>query len=181
MELYYWGCIAKTTMLRVFSLLVAVFLLGGCYTQFKAVKQVGKALAHYPAIVAKIALDSFPCDVIRIDTIISVRDTSVECIPVENFTTLSQIDTIFTTKRIYVKLPIRTTYITKIVESTAKLAIMQASLDSSCKAIRELQKSNDELTLKVKRKNKAIWILIALAFGALLPSVIKLLRSITLY
>jgi PBP1b-binding outer membrane lipoprotein LpoB len=88
-------------MLRVYKILVAAFLLGGCYTQNKAVKQVDKALAHYPQIVAKIALDSFPCDVIRIDTIISVRDSIIECLPIE--TILSQIDTIYGTKKVFIK------------------------------------------------------------------------------
>ncbi len=168
-------------MLRVFSLLVAVSLLGGCYTQSKAVKQVGKALGSYPQIVARIALDSFPCDVIRIDTIISVRDSIIECIPVENFTTLSQIDTIYGTKKVFIKLPIKTTYITRIVESTAKLTIINAQLDSVNNVIRELQKSNNELTGKVTRKNKTIYWLIAFIAGLSIPYLIRIVRYITLY
>jgi len=168
-------------MLKGFSLLVAVLLLGSCYTQFRAVKQVNKALAHYPKIVAKIALDSFPCDLIRIDTVISVRDTSVECIPIENFTTLSQIDTIIVTKKLFVKLPIRTTYITRIVESTAKLVIMKASLDSAQNAIRKLQINNQSLTEKVGRKNKAIYWLIAFLVGISIPYLFRVVRYITLY
>ena len=65
-------------MLRVYRLLVVAFLLGGCYTQNKAVKQVNKALGSYPEIVAKIALDSFPCNVIKVDTIITHFDTTIE-------------------------------------------------------------------------------------------------------
>lgn len=166
-------------MQKLFNGLVAVLLLGGCYTQFKAVKQVNKALAHYPQVVAKIALDSFPCNDIRIDTIISVIDTTIllDC-PVRD--TLSQIDTIFTTKRIYVKLPIRTTYITKIVESTAKLAIMKASLDSSNIAIRKLQISNQSLTEKVGRKNKAIYWLIAFLVGLSIPYAIRIIKYLYL-
>lgn len=166
-------------MLKVFRLLVAVLLLGGCYTQFKAVKQVGKALAHYPQIVARIALDSFPCDIIRIDTFITVKDSIVECLPIENFTTL--IDTISVTKKVFVKLPIKTTYITKVVESTAKLVILKASLDSSNNAIRELQKAKDELTGKVTRKNKTIYWLIAFIAGLSIPYLIRIVRYITLY
>jgi len=63
-------------MLRVYKILVAAFLLGGCYTQNKAVKQVNKALGSYPEIVAKIALDSFPCNVIKVDTIITHFDNN---------------------------------------------------------------------------------------------------------
>jgi hypothetical protein len=165
-------------MLRVFSWFVVVSLLGGCYTQFKATKQVGKALAHYPQIVARIALDSFPCDVIRIDTIISVRDTIIECIPVENFTTLSQIDTIYGTK--FIKLPIKTTYITRIVESTAKLTIINAQLDSVNNVIRELQKSKDELSGKVERKNKVIWWLIGLLLLLSIPLVIRIFKMLSI-
>ncbi len=167
-------------MLRVFSLLVAVSLLGGCYTQSRAVKQVNKALGSYPQIVAKIALDSFPCNVIRIDTIISVRDSIIECIPVENFTTLSRIDTIFGTKKVFIKLPIKTTYITRIVESTAKLTIINAQLDSVNNVIRELQKSKDELSGKVERKNKVIWWLIGLLLLLSIPLVIRIFKMLSI-
>ena len=167
-------------MLRACKLLVAVILLGGCYTQFKAVKQVDKALARYPQIVAKIALDSFPCDVIRIDTNIVVSDTIVEYQPIENYTSVLHFDTVLITKKVYVKLPYKTIYITKVVESTAKLVIMKASLDSSNNAIRELQKVNDELTGKVARKNKVIYWLIAFIVGLSLPYLIRIVRYITL-
>jgi hypothetical protein len=167
-------------MLRVYRILVAAFLLGGCYTQNKAVKQVNKALGSYPEIVAKIALDSFPCDVIRIDTIISVRDSIIQCIPVENFTTLSRIDTIYGTKKVFVKLPIKTTYITRIVESTAKLTIINAQLDSVNNVIRELQKSKDELSGKVERKNKVIWWLIGLLLLLSIPLVIRIFKMLSI-
>jgi hypothetical protein len=171
-------------MLRVFSWLVAVSLLGGCYTQSKAVKQVGKALGRYPQIVARIALDSFPCDVIRIDTIITVKDTIVECEPSQIYnidgTNLSQIDTIFTTKKVYVKLPYKTIYINKVVESTAKLVIINAQLDSVNNVIRELQKSKDELTGKVERKNKVLWWLIGLLLLLSIPLVIRIFKMLSI-
>jgi hypothetical protein len=163
-------------MLRAFSWFVVVSLLGGCYTQFKATKQVGKALASYPQIVARIALDSFPCDVIRIDTVIYERDTIVESYPVE--TTL--VDTIVITKKLYVKLPYKTIYITKVVESTAKLVIIKASLDSANNAICELQKSKDEITNKVGRKNKSIYWLLAFIFALSIPYVIRILNFLTI-
>ena len=163
-------------MLRAFSWFVVVSLLGGCYTQFKATKQVGKALAHYPQIVARIALDSFPCDVIRIDTVIYERDTIVESYPVE--TTL--VDTFVITKKLYVKLPYKTIYITKVVESTAKLTIINAQLDSVNNAICELQKSNDEITNKVGRKNKTIYWLLAFIFALSIPYVIRILNLLTI-
>ena len=169
-------------MSRAFSWLVAFLLLGGCYSQYKATKQVGKALASYPQIVARIALDSFPCNVIRIDTIITVKDSIVECEPSQiytiNGTNLSHIDTIFATKK--VKLPIKTTYITRIVESTAKLTIINAQLDSVNNVIRELQKSNDELSKKIANKNKAIWWFIALVVGLLLPYVIHIFKLLNI-
>ena len=139
-------------MLRVFSWLVAVSLLGGCYTQSKAVKQVNKALGSYPEIVAKIALDSFPCNVIRIDTNIVVKDTIIETI-YPHFDT-SEIDTVILEKKVYVKLPYKTVYITKSIESTAKLTILNARFDSLTKVTTSIQKSNEDLTSKVGRKNK---------------------------
>jgi len=165
-------------MLRVYSLLVAAFLLGGCYTQNKAVKQVNKALGSYPEIVAKIALDSFPCNVIKVDTIITHFDTTIEVIYPHFDTSLSQIDTIYSTKKVYVKLPYKTVYITKSVESTAKLTILNASLDSLLKVTTSVQKSNEDLTSKVGRKNKVIYWLIALLIGFSIPYLIKFIKII---
>ena len=167
-------------MLKVFKLLIAVILLGGCYSQFKATKQVSKALAHYPQIVAKIAIDSFPCDVIRIDTLISVRDSIIECLPIENFTTLSQIDTIYGTKKVFVKLPIKTAYITSIVESTAKLVIINAQLDSVNNIINELKKNKIELIDKIERKNKAIYWLIGIISILFIPLLIRIFKKLSI-
>ena len=165
-------------MLRACKLLVAVILLGGCYTQFKATKQVDKALAHYPELVAKIALDSFPCNVIRIDTVISVNDTTIEVI--YPYFDTSIIDTVVLTKKVYVKLPIKTVYITKVVESTAKLVIAKASLDSSANAICGLQKINDKLTGKVEKKNKVIYWLIAFLLLLTIPLVIRIFKMLSI-
>lgn len=163
-------------MLRVYKILVAAFLLGGCYTQNKAVKQVNKALGSYPEIVAKIALDSFPCNLIKVDTIITHFDTSIEVIYPHFDTSLSQIDTIYGTKKVYVKLPYKTVYITKSIESTAKLTILNARFDSLTKVTTSIQKSNEDLTSKVGRKNKVIYWLIALLIGFSIPYLIKLIK-----
>ena len=164
-------------MLRAFSWLVAFLLLGGCYTQFKAVKQVDKALAHYPQIVAKIAQDSFPCNVIRIDTNIPVSnyDTTLllDC-PVRDTVLNSVHDTV--SKKVYVKLPYKTVYVTKVLESTARLVIIRATLDSLNNSISELQKKNDSLVEKVGRKNKAIYWLIAFLVGISIPYIIRIFK-----
>lgn len=163
-------------MLRVYSILVAAFLLEGCYTQNKAVKQVNKALGSYPEIVAKIALDSFPCNVVKVDTIITHFDTTIEVIYPHFDTTLSRIDTIYGTKKVYVKLPVKTVYITKSIESTAKLTILNARFDSLTKVTTSIQKSNEDLTSKVGRKNKVIYWLIAFLIGFSIPYLIKLIK-----
>lgn len=166
--------------LRVYRILVAAFLLGGCYTQNKAVKQVNKALGSYPKIVAKIALDSFPCNVIKVDTIINHFDTTIEVIYPYFDTTLSQIDTIYGTKKVYIKLPYKTVYITKVVESTAKLTMLNARIDSANLIINEFQKSNAELNKKLASKNKVIWWFIALIAGLLLPYVINIFKLLNI-
>ena len=164
-------------MLKVYKGLIAVLLLGGCYSQFKATKDVNKALANYPQIVAKIAQDSFPCDVIRIDTNISVSnyDTTllVDC-PVRD--TISVHDTVLNSVLKKVKLQYKTIYVTKFLESTAKLTILNARLDSLTEVTTSIQKSNDELTSKVGRKNKVIYWLIALLIGFSIPYLIKLIK-----
>jgi PBP1b-binding outer membrane lipoprotein LpoB len=165
-------------MLRVYKILVAAFLLGGCYTQNKAVKQVNKALGSYPEIVARIALDSFPCNVIKVDTIITHFDTTIEVIYPHFDTSLSQIDTIYGTKKVYVKLPYKTVYITKSVESTAKLTILNASLDSLLKVTTSVQKSNEDLTSKVCRKNKVIYWLIFFIVGLSVPYCFRIVKSL---
>ena len=163
-------------MLRVYRLLVVAFLLGGCYTQNKAVKQVNKALGSYPEIVAKIALDSFPCNVIKVDTIITHFDTTIEVIYPHFDTSITNYlkDTIIVTKKI--KLPVKTLYITKTVESTAKLTILNASLDSLLKVTTSVKKSNEDLTSKVGRKNKVIYWLIAFLIGMSIPYLIRFIK-----
>ena len=163
-------------MLRVYSIIVAVFLLGGCYTQNKAVKQVNKALGSYPEIVARIALDSFPCNVIKVDTIITHFDTTIEVIYPHFDTTLLLKDTIYVTKKLYVKLPYKTVYITKSIESTAKLTILNARFDSLTKVTTNIKKSNEDLTSKVGRKNKVIYWLIAFLIGFSIPYLIRLIK-----
>ena len=163
-------------MLRGYKILVAAFLLGGCYTQNKAVKQVNKALGSYPEIVAKIALDSFPCNVIKVDTIITHFDTTIELIYPHFDTNLLLKDSIYVTKKVYVKLPYKTVYITKSIESTAKLTILNARFDSLTKVTTSIQKSNEDLTSKVGRKNKVIYWLIALLIGFSIPYLIKLIK-----
>ena len=163
-------------MLRVYRLLVVAFLLGGCYTQNKAVKQVNKALGSYPEIVARIALDSFPCNVIKVDTIITHFDTTIEVIYPHFDTTLLLKDTIYVTKKMYVKLPYKTVYITKSIESTAKLTILNARFDSLTKVTTSIQKSNEDLTSKVGRKNKVIYWLIAFLIGFSIPYLIRLIK-----
>jgi uncharacterized HAD superfamily protein len=161
-------------MLRVYSIIVAAFLLGGCYTQNKAVKQVNKALGSYPEIVAKIALDSFPCNVIKVDTIITHFDTTIDLIYPHFDTSITLKDTIIVTKKLYIKLPVKT--IIKTVESTAKLTILNASLDSLLKVTTNIKKSNEELISKVGRKNKVIYWLIAFLIGFSIPYLIRLIK-----
>jgi len=161
-------------MLKVYKVIVAAFLLGGCYTQNKAVKQVNKALSSYPKIVARIALDSFPCNVIKVDTIITHFDTTIDVIYPHFDTSVTIKDTIILTKKLYVKLPYKT--ITKTVESTAKLTILNASLDSLLKVTTSVQKSNEDLTSKVGRKNKVIYWLIALLIGFSIPYLIRFIK-----
>lgn len=164
-------------MIRVYGWVLIASILSSCYSANKAIKQVDKALAKYPFIVAKIAQDSFPCNTIRIDTLISVYDTTVlvDCPDLPNYD-LSRIDTFLLTKKVLVRLPVKTVFVTKIVESTARLVLINVQLDSAHNLIRELQKDEKQLTIEAKRKNKLIWWLIAFVVGMSIPYLIKFFK-----
>jgi hypothetical protein len=91
-------------------------------------------------------------------------------------TDLSRIDTFLLDKKVFVRLPVKTVFITKIVESTARLALINVQLDSAHNLIRELQKDEKQLTIEAKRKNKLIWWLIAFVVGMSIPYLIKFFK-----
>ena len=127
-------------MIRIYGWVLIASILSSCYTLNKAKQQVDRAMASYPELVATIAQDSFPCNTIRIDTLMSVYDTTmlIDC-PDLPKTDLSRIDTFLHTKKKLFKLPVKTVFITKTVESTARLVLMNVQLDSAHNLIRELQ------------------------------------------
>jgi hypothetical protein len=55
---------------------------------------------------------------------------------------------------------------------------MKSSLDSLTKVTTSIQKSNDDLTSKVGRKNKVIYWLIAFIVGLSIPYVVRIVKNL---
>lgn len=131
-------------------LMFLCFGLIGCYTAKKAGKDVDKAQRNHPAVVAGRCAELYPCVINKVDSVVLV-DTfvTVEC-PDSTVVTevITKNDTIIQvkTKTIKVNVPakVQTVYITKEIESTAKL--------SECEERAKLTQS--VLTKSVNRERK---------------------------
>lgn len=118
----------------MFKYIVFLFLLAGCYTSQKAIKQANKAIKEHPADVLPLFRANFPCDVLHVDTSIIYTDTVInfEC-PEQ---VLPQIDTVLDTVTRVIFKAGKTTVVTKKIQLPAKI-ITKSVLDSSL--TRELQ------------------------------------------
>ena len=147
--------------------IIILVLLASCYNSKQAVKQTNKALLNYPAVVAKIARDAFPCITIKADTIITTVDTTimVDCPPINDYINNIVHDTLVKYVagasryiQVPVTLPIRTVTVIKIIEDSAKIKILQSAVDIQNSTIID----NDK---KINQKNK--WLLYLSIFVAI--------------
>ncbi len=142
-----------------------ILLLTSCYTQKKAAEQVNKANDKFPAVVAKLARDKYPCkDLLKPDTTIIYEDSiilvEIECPDVP--TTVIKVDTvnnvITRTVRVPVTLPVQTRYITKWYQDSAAVYLLTKDLEHAKFANTKLTDDNNSLSKKVARKSKENWI-----------------------
>lgn len=143
--------------------LLLLIIISGCLTSKHADKKLSQIGKKFPSKIASIARDSFPLIVTKIDTtFIAIQDTVIwiEC---PDTTIITNTDT-FTLKPSYgkkriaiaVKLPITTYYITKSVEDSAKIKLMQDDIN-------KLSKQLTTKSTKLTRRTNTMWWLVAVA------------------
>lgn len=152
----------------------AAFLIcfGGCYNSQKATKQTNKALIKFPAVVAKIARDAFPCIVVKSDTSYNYYDTTImaDCpaVPiikdtVKIYFSLPSIPKIIQVP-VKVEVPARTITI-KIIDSAFN-KICQLSKDSFSIQNAALQTKLTDAQATIKTKNKILlWLYIIIGLS----------------
>lgn len=165
-----------------------VFLLVGCYSSQKAIKQANKALKKYPIDVLPLFRANFPCDVTSIDTAIYYTDTviSFNC-PNDYFTVTDTVivnDTINHVIYKEVKKTIQGKTITQIVRLPSKVLTKYVKDSSLTKELalklndcnangtiaqKELEKAQNGL----KKRNYVIFSLLLLLIIAILTHFIR--------
>lgn len=169
----------------VLAIVVAIALIifsatiGGCYTQKKATEQTNKALDKYPAVVAKIARDAFPCVTLKADTLVSVKDSLIyiDCPDTGGNGSAEDFagkDTIVLTKivklpgetkkvKVPVMLPVKTITIEKKVEDSAKLFLLTKQLEAETQLAIDNANAARKWEGRAERRMKWVWwLLIAL-------------------
>ena len=145
--------------------ILIILLFTGCYTQKKATEQVEKANDKFPAVVAKLARDKYPCkDLLKPDTTIVYEDSiilvEIECpdVPTEVIRVDTVNNVITRTVRVPVNMPVQTRYITKWYQDSAAMYLLTKDLETAKFANTKLSDENNALSKKVARKSKENWI-----------------------
>ncbi len=145
--------------------LLIILLFTGCYTQKKATDQVNKANDKFPAIVAKLARDKYPCkDLLKPDTTTIYQDSiilvEIECpdVPTEVIRVDTVNNVITRTVRVPVNMPVQVKYITKWYQDSAQMYLLTKDLEHAKFANTKLADENNSLSKKVARKSKENWI-----------------------
>ena len=148
-----------------YLLLILIPALTGCYTQKKATEQVNKANDKFPAVVAKLARDKYPCkDLLKPDTTTIYQDSiilvEIECpdVPTEVIRVDTVNNVITRTVRVPVNMPVQTRYITKWYQDSAQVYLLNRDLEAAKFANTKLADENNSLSKKIARKSKENWI-----------------------
>lgn len=159
-------------LILFFILWALLNLLPGCYTAKKADKQISKALSHYPEKVAKIARNAFPCVETKADTIAIYKDSLIEIDCPDNYQDVIH-DTIIqksvTNKvvKVPINLPVKTIYITKIIEDSAEIFLLNERAAEINRQLNDEKIRADKYQAKSERRGKLIiWLFIILAIVA---------------
>ena len=172
---------------------IILLILSSCYNMRKAVHQTNRALVEYPAVVAKIARDAFPCIITKSDTLISYTDTTiiVNCPTGNDFEggdismagdivkhdTLNKHDTFPHFIKVPFRIAFKTIDITQHIADSAQNKMLQSVIDNRDITISKMQLVLDSNAETIKRKNKyvlAFWVIIGLfAAGIILKQTFK--------
>lgn len=169
------------TLLQLLLIGIVIMLFSKCYTSDKAQKQVDKANAKFPDIVAKLARDKYPCrDLLKPDTVITYADSLIfiEC-PDSNYTPndygtvvgnggiglpTSSAGTVKVETRT-VKVPVKILVPSKVInnwyEDSAKIKLLTIDIDKLQKENTTLKADKENLQDKVDKRNKwLLWLII---------------------
>ena len=153
------------------ALIISCFT--GCYTSKKAEQQVNKANDKFPDVVAKLARDKYPCtDLLKPDTAILYKDTTVYIDCPDSIPATFEVirrdtvnNTVVRTVRVPVTFPVKTVYIDRWYEDSAKLKLMASQVASVQKENEKLQAKNDTLSARIKTRTKLMWLFVIIAAG----------------
>lgn len=144
--------------------LLIILLFTGCYTQKKATEQVEKANDKFPAVVAKLARDKYPCtDLLKPDTTTIYQDSiilvEIECpdVPTEVIRVDTVNNVITRTVRVPVNMPVQTRYITKWYQDSAQVYLLNRDLEAAKFANTKLADENVILSKKANRRGIENW------------------------
>lgn len=169
-ELPYNTGVAWTVVLCLIAM-AFISALTGCYTQKKATEQVEKANDKFPAIVAKLARDKYPCkDLLKPDTTTIYQDSiilvEIECpeLPTEVIRVDTVNNVITRTVRVPVNMPVQIRTVTKWYEDSAKLKLFTLQVESLQADTASLRQETVKLSGKVSSRNKwLLWLIIICA------------------
>lgn len=118
-----------------------------------AEKKLNKIYVNNPNLVAEKTRDWFPCVTTKMDTTFNIVDSLIyiECPTVK---TRYKTDTIFSTVKVPVNMPVKYIYIKQKVEDNAKIFVRDQVIEDKSN---KLEKTETQ----VARKNNFNWILIA--------------------
>lgn len=178
------------TLIQLILIGIVIMCFPRCYTADKAQQQVNKADSKFPDIVAKLARDKYPCkDLLKNDTAVIFKDTTIyiDC-PDNSVTQTNPFEVVRTdtinkvitkTVRVPVTLPVRTAYITKWYEDSAKIKLYVSALNKANTENEKLKETVVKQDKKIANKNKENWIWRIIALALLVWQGIKLWKNIT--
>ena len=154
------------------TILTLLLIISGCYTAKKADKAIDKAQRNYPEVVAKKARSLYPCTTVRIDTAYVQHDTIIEIpcpeVPIVVDTLLLR-DTLVLSNTKRVKVPVRvqvpTRTITKYVEDSAKIYVLNSELKTCDDKVKRLELQLQDVTESRSKWRKwclTTWVVCAL-------------------
>ena len=145
------------------TLITLLLIISGCYTAKKADKAIDKAQRNYPEVVAKKARSLYPCTTTKQDTAYIQHDTIIEIpcpeVPIIVDTLLLRDtfrDTLVLSNTNRIKVPVRvqipTRTITKYVEDSAKIYVLNSELNTCDDRVKRL-----ELQLQQVTESRSKW------------------------